>query len=193
MQDFPHIRVKTDAQGRWQCSILPVNADPATRLWFFVEHPHYLSDIGGYSRRLSLKTARAMTGALILSSGVTVRGQVRDGKERPVPGARVVLAYSPSSAESIRTTTDAAGRFTFTHANNRNGLGRWSLSVEAPGFAPAWTLIVPERRFPTGRLPARAGQGISRASHRQRRPAGRRSCGLRPLGGVLPLRLERSD
>ena len=85
---FPHIRVKTDAQGRWRCSILPLDVDPATRLWFFVEHPHYLSDTGGYSRRLSLKTARAMNGALILSSGVIVRGQVRDDKERPVSGRR---------------------------------------------------------------------------------------------------------
>jgi RNA polymerase sigma factor (sigma-70 family) len=140
---FQHISVKTDDQGRWRCSILPAYADPDTRLWFFVEHPLYVSDIGGYSRRLSLKTARAMTGALILRAGVIVRGQVRDDKERPVPGAKVVLAYSPSSAESLRTTTDAAGGFIFTHANNRNGLGRWSLSVEAPGFAPSWTMIVP--------------------------------------------------
>jgi RNA polymerase sigma factor (sigma-70 family) len=145
---FPHIQVKTDAQGRWRCSILPVNADPTTRLWFLVGHPAYVSDTSGYSRRLSLKTVRAMTGALILSSGVNVGGQVRDGDGRPVPGARIVLAYSASPAEALRATTDGAGRFTFAHANNRNGLGRWSLSAEAPGFAPAWTMIVPNGEIP---------------------------------------------
>jgi RNA polymerase sigma factor (sigma-70 family) len=115
---FPHIRVNTDAQGRWQCSILPANADETTRIWLFVKHPDYVSDTGGYSRRLSLKTARAMTGALILSTGVNVRGRVRDGKGQPVAGARVVLAYSPSAADALRATTDAAGRFSFTHAIN---------------------------------------------------------------------------
>ena len=55
---LPHLRVKTDAEGRWRCSILPANADPDTRLWFFVEHPDYVSDTGGFSRRLSLETAR---------------------------------------------------------------------------------------------------------------------------------------
>ena len=61
---FPHFRVKTDAQGRWRCSILPANADQGSRLLFFVKHHDYVSDTGGYARRLSLKTARAMTGAL---------------------------------------------------------------------------------------------------------------------------------
>src|SRR5208282_4078420 len=59
---FPHIRVRTDRRGFWQCSILPMVADPATRLWFSVAHPDYVSDTGGYSRRLTLKTARAMNG-----------------------------------------------------------------------------------------------------------------------------------
>ena len=52
---LPHLRVKTDAEGRWRCSILPAKANPDTRLWFFVEHPDYVSDTGGYSRRLSLR------------------------------------------------------------------------------------------------------------------------------------------
>jgi RNA polymerase sigma factor (sigma-70 family) len=145
---FPNIRVKTDHQGRWQCSILPMDADPATRLWFLVTHPDYVSDTAGYSRRLSLKTARAMSGSLIMSSGVTVRGEVRDAKGQAVAGARVVIAYSPSSAETLRAMTDTAGRFVFAHANNRNGLGRWSLGVEAVGFAPAWKLIVPNGEVP---------------------------------------------
>ncbi len=145
---FPHMRVHTDDQGRWQCSILPVNADPTTRLWFFVKHPDHLSDTGGYARRLSLKTARAMTGALIISRGEGIRGQVRDGNDRPVAGATVVLAYSGSSGDSLKTTTDAEGRYQFLHANDRNGLGRWSLSVEAPGFAPSWKMIVPKGEIP---------------------------------------------
>jgi RNA polymerase sigma factor (sigma-70 family) len=159
---YPHIRIKTDAQGRWRCSILPANADPGTRLWFFVEHPDHVSDTGGYSRRLSLATARAMTGALIMSSGANVSGQVRDGATKVVAGARVVLAYSGSSGDCLRTTTDPEGHFRFPHAHNRNGLGRWSVSVEAAGFAPAWQMIVPTGQIPPldfRLIPAKAFRG----------------------------------
>jgi len=145
---YPHIRVKTDAEGRWRCSILPADADRATRLWFFVEHPDHVSDTGGYSRRLSLQTARAMTGALIMSSGVNVSGQVRDATDEAVAGAKIVLAYSPSSGDCLKTTTDPEGRFQFPHAHNRNGLGRWSVCVEAAGFAPAWQMVVPTGQIP---------------------------------------------
>lgn len=45
-------------------------------------------------------------------------------------------------------TTDVAGRFAFPHANNKTGLGRWSVSVEAAGFAPAWKMVVPAGEIP---------------------------------------------
>ncbi len=143
-----HLTVKTDAQGRWRCSILPANADHGSRLLFLVRHHDYVSDAGGYARRLSLKTARAMTGALVIKSGVHVAGQVNDGTGRVVAGATVILAYSPNSDDLLRTTTDAAGRFTFPHADKRTGLGRWSVSVEAAGFAPAWKMVVPKGEIP---------------------------------------------
>ena len=146
---FPHLLVKTDTQGRWRCSILPANADQATRLWFFVTQPGHVSDSGGYARRLSLKTARAMTGALVMKSGLNVIGQVQDGKGRFVSGATVILAYSPSSGNCLRTTTDAAGQFRFPHADNTARLGRWSVSVEAAGFAPAWKMVVPKGEIPS--------------------------------------------
>jgi RNA polymerase sigma factor (sigma-70 family) len=145
---FPHFQVKTDAQGRWRCSILPANADQGSRLLFLVKHDDYVSDSGGYARRLSLKTARAMTGALVLKSGLHVAGQVHDGAGRFVAGATVILAYSPSSGNFLRTTTDAAGRFAFPHADDTSGLGRWSVSVEATGFAPVWKMIVPKGEIP---------------------------------------------
>lgn len=146
---YPRLQVKTDAEGRWRCSILPANPGPGTRLWFFVEHPDHVSDIGGYSRRLSLKTARAMTGALIMADGIDIRGQVRDGANRPVPGARVVLAYSRSEGDSLKTTTDADGRFRFPHAGKRFSSNHWTVVVEAAGFGPAWEIITPTATVPS--------------------------------------------
>ncbi len=146
---YPRLQVKTDAEGQWRCSILPANPDPGTRLWFFVEHPDHVSDTGGYSRRLSLKTARAMTGALIMADGIDIRGQVRDGANRPVPGARVVLAYSRSSGDSLKTTTDAEGRFRFPHAGKRFSTNRWTVVVEAAGFGPTLEVITPTAAVPS--------------------------------------------
>ena len=119
-----------------------------TRLWFRVSHPDHVSDSGGYSRQLSIKTARAMTGALALRSGVQVAGLVRDAHGRAVPGATVILAYSGNSGDFLRKTTDAAGRFVFAHADDKAKLGRFCVSVEAVGFSPAWKMLVPREGTP---------------------------------------------
>ena len=143
--EFPVIRVKTDAQGRWRCSCLPAHPDPRLRLFIQVKHLDYASDTGAYfRRRLSLKTARAMTGVLIMKSGVRVSGEVRDGKGAAVPGARVALAYTNLKGNFLATRTDAAGRFVFPHVNNEPilDLDRCIVSAEALGPAPERKVIV---------------------------------------------------
>ena len=69
----PMIRADGSARSCRRMPIRPRGCGSSSK------HPDYVSDTGGYSRRLSLKTARAMTGALVMSSGVNVSGQVRDG------------------------------------------------------------------------------------------------------------------
>ena len=145
---FPSITVKTDENGRWRCSALPEDAEQTTRLWFSVSHPDHVSDSRGYSRRLSLKTARAMTEAFVLRSGVQIAGQAHDAHGKAVPGATVVLAYSANAGDFLRTKTDQAGRFIFAHADNKPTLGRFCLSVEAVGFSPAWKMLVPGDAIP---------------------------------------------
>jgi RNA polymerase sigma factor (sigma-70 family) len=145
---FPYFIVKTDAEGAWRCAILPRNADQGTRLWFELEHPGHASDTAFYSRRLSLKSARAMSVALVMRSGVAVAGEVHDGQGRMIAGAEVTLAYSASGGDCLRTTTDPAGRFAFQHCDRHSGLGRWSVAVEAAGFAPEWKMVVPRAVMP---------------------------------------------
>jgi RNA polymerase sigma factor (sigma-70 family) len=145
---YPYLSVKTDAAGAWRCSILPRDADQGTRLWFALEHPDHASDTGYYSRRLSLKSARAMNVALVMRSGVDVIGEVHDGAGRLVAGAKVKLAYSPNGGDFAQTTTDAAGHFAFQHADDLSRMRRWSVAVEAAGFAPAWKMIVPSKLGP---------------------------------------------
>ncbi len=145
---FASIRVKTGAQGRWQCSILPEDAEGNVRLWLRVSHRDFVNDSGGYSRRLSVKTARSMTATLTMRAGLRVAGHVHGAHGQAVPGATVTLAYSASSGNFLRTKTDAAGRFLFAHADEKASLERFSVSVEAAGFAPAWKVLVPRDGIP---------------------------------------------
>jgi len=147
--DFPCIRVKTDAEGRWHTTSLPADLADArskTVLLLQVAHPRYVSDTGGFQRRLSLGTARAMTSVLVMKPGVTVSGQVRDSQGKPVPGARVVLAYSNNATDFLRTKTDATGGFDFPHVNEKPPLWRWVVNVETTGFAPAWKIASPHSK-----------------------------------------------
>ena len=173
---YPCITVKTDAQGHWRASILPEGAERDTRLWFRVSHPDFVRDSGGYSRRLSIKTARAFSGALPLRRGLRIAGQAHAAHGQAISGATVILAYSASSGDFLRTTTDAAGQFAFAHANERARLGRYCVSVEAAGFSPAWKMLVPREGTPaldfeltaakpfTGRVVDSQGRPVAGAS-----------------------------
>ena len=84
-----------------------------------------------------------MTGILVMKPGVSVSGQVRDNQGKPVPRARVVLAYSNHPTDFLGTRTDEAGRFVFPHVNEKPPLWRWIVNVETTGFAPAWKIVSP--------------------------------------------------
>jgi hypothetical protein len=158
----PHVRVRTDVEGRWRCSSLPADPGPNSALLLRVEHPDYVSDTGGFQRQLSLRTARAMTGVVPMKSGVSISGLVRDTTGDPVAEARVALAYSNHPEDFLGTRTDAAGRFVFAHADDHRPLRRWVVEVEAAGFAPAYKVTSPESKLPPVELslsPARPFYG----------------------------------
>jgi tetratricopeptide (TPR) repeat protein len=65
-----------------------------------------------------------------------VTGTVRDDGGKPVLRATVV-AHNPDQAPSSQTaSTDAKGRFAFLGLRR----GRWTFTVEAPGFLPGYAI-----------------------------------------------------
>jgi uncharacterized GH25 family protein len=169
--NFAYVRVKTDAGGRWRCSSLPAAPRHNSALLLRVVHPDYVSDTGGFKRQLSLRTARAMTGVLVMKPGATVSGHIRDSEGMPVHGARVVLAYSNVGTDSLATRTDAAGRFVFAHADVHAQLWRWIVEVEAAGFAPASMVISPVPKPPPVELKLSRGHAFhGRIIDRKGRP-----------------------
>jgi uncharacterized GH25 family protein len=106
-----------------------------------------------------------------MKSGESVSGLVLDTKGNPVPRARVVLAYSNHPKDFIRTRTDAAGRFTFPHADDHPPLWRWIIEVEATGFAPAWKVTSPKPTLPPVEFSLSPGRPFyGRVVDRQGRP-----------------------
>ena len=79
---------------------------------FRVEHPRFVSG-HGYDRRLPIKDLRALTAAITLETGFTVRGSVSDQNARPIEGATVILSNFNAKYGPIRTKTGANGQFQF--------------------------------------------------------------------------------
>ena len=145
--DIPYLRLTTDVEGRWRCSCLPAAPGRGTALVLSVAHPDFVSD-SGFRRRISLRTARAMTGILQMTSGVSVSGLVRDSDGKPAPGARVFLAYSSHPTDVLGTRTDTAGRFVFPHADDHPPLRALDHPSRGCGVGAAWKVIPPKSELP---------------------------------------------
>ena len=145
--DFP---VRTDSQGRWRASYLPPGLPGDAMILLRLEHPDFVSEPRGYSRRHTADECRALEVAEAMQDGVPASGRVVDAEGRPVAGARVTLALSGSDGQWLRTETDAEGRFRFGHLPGppspepgrpilwRNAL---PVTVEHPGFASSVGMV----------------------------------------------------
>lgn len=129
---------------------------------------------------------------VVLSAGLTVRGAVRDRRDRPVAGAVVDLQPAPSrdTLARIRETRDpdpALARSAITDENGRFELlhlspGRFDLGARASGFASTrvpgidvpespgpvdlGTVLLDEEAVVTGRVRDTAGRPLEGASVR---------------------------
>jgi protocatechuate 3,4-dioxygenase beta subunit len=131
--------LKTDADGRWRCTMMPDDLIVKDRLMFRLIHPDYVSEPLGYSRRLPIEALRGMTSVMHMEDGVPLTGRVVDSRGLPIVGARVFLqvpgveinlaSLTPEQADCLQTETDADGRYRFGHIKP----GERQVIIEASG------------------------------------------------------------
>ncbi|UCG60111.1 MAG: carboxypeptidase regulatory-like domain-containing protein [Phycisphaerales bacterium] len=126
----------TDAQGKWRSDILPENIDG---LWMNLKHPDYVtSETWNTIPVPPEKALRNFTSVMVLQSGVTLSGVVRDEKGNPIHDALVQLGSSGYSSET--TQTDKQGHFTFKNCDE----GELHVSIQAQGKSPEARRLLPK-------------------------------------------------
>jgi hypothetical protein len=78
---------------------------------FRVEHPRFLNSGRAYDRRLPIKDLRALTSAMVMETGFSLRGTVTDQKGKPIAGATVVWRGDEEEDRLVRVKAGADGRF----------------------------------------------------------------------------------
>jgi beta-lactamase regulating signal transducer with metallopeptidase domain/protocatechuate 3,4-dioxygenase beta subunit len=130
-QMFTHSYAITDAAGNWQCTEVPPSM-AASQISLRILHPEIPTPA---ERKL---TEAEVSGATIesqLLGGVIVRGTVTDEAGHPIVGAQVLsLARQHYVERILRTTTDAAGKF--SQRIPQSNPFRQNLMIHAKGFAP---------------------------------------------------------
>ncbi|MHC5539201.1 carboxypeptidase-like regulatory domain-containing protein, partial [Singulisphaera rosea] len=161
--DYP---VKTDAEGRWRCDVMPSKLDD---VWIRLSHPDFAVDTTyGATPKPSMAQLRDQTGVMVMKKGLVLEGQVLDLEGRPIGGASVAQGSDRWGTEYPDTITNAQGRFRFGGIKP----GEVTLTVQAKGRAPDVKSMVLEKegesvefrlgpgRTIRGRVLDPAGQGI---------------------------------
>lgn len=122
--------VKTDAEGKWRCDIMPSKLDD---VWISLAHPDYVDDnMYGTTEKPSMEALRALTGIMVMKKGLEVSGIVMDTKGNTISNAFVAQGSDRWGSHYPDTRTDEEGRFHFVNAQP----GEMILTVSAEGKAP---------------------------------------------------------
>jgi len=122
---------KTDANGFWQCDIMPAKFDG---LSIRLAHPNYIDD-ESYNARTTppIRELRDMNSVMVMNEGVNLVGTVVDCNGLPI--AKAGVRQGQENTWGIiypRTETDDQGKFEFRNTR----AGRVMLTVQAKGYAP---------------------------------------------------------
>ncbi|HOX59039.1 MAG TPA: sigma-70 family RNA polymerase sigma factor [Candidatus Paceibacterota bacterium] len=125
IQFGPDTVLRTDADGRWSCSMIPQSRETIHAL---LEHPQFVAT----PTDIPVTNSQAKPLVLQIRRGLTVTGLVADTAGRPVAGAAVRELHDRQD-RALSSTTDTSGRFEFRNLP----AGDIMLAVQADGLAPA--------------------------------------------------------
>ena len=121
---------KTDADGRWQCDIVPSKLDD---VWIRLAHPDYISDeMYGKTPKPPIEKLRDMTGVMVMKKGLSVSGLVLDSNGQPIEGASVAQGSDRHGSHYPSTKTNSDGHFVFKNSKP----GEMILTIQASGYSP---------------------------------------------------------
>ena len=121
----------TDANGRWQCDMVPAGLNAVS---ISLEHAEYLVERvqyrSGMPSQRELAELKSRTAVVVLRKGLTLEGRVINSEGNPIANAD--LSLSRSFRRAI-CTTDDQGRFEL----DRVPPGRNEVAIRAKGYVPA--------------------------------------------------------
>ncbi len=122
--------VKTDAEGRWRCDVVPAKLDD---VWLRLNHPDFAGDrMYGDTPKPTLEKLRDLSGVMVMKKGIAVSGRVLAADGSPVAGAKVAQGADRFGSHYPETKSDDQGRFRFENVRP----GEMILTVQAKGHGP---------------------------------------------------------
>lgn len=151
--------VKTDAQGKWRCDVMPSKPEGVS---VKVSHPAFQSDASyGASGQPNNDDLRKMTSVLVMKKGMDgtgIAGVVNDGQTgKPIAGVKVRQGDDYQGTKYPETTTDASGGFRFASVK----AGKLILTAQVAGYMPELQEIEVKPGMEPVRFQLRRGQGFA--------------------------------
>ncbi|MFA5293668.1 MAG: carboxypeptidase regulatory-like domain-containing protein [Phycisphaerae bacterium] len=126
--------ITTDADGKWQCDMLPAELLEGQQIGFRITHSDY-ADNRFWIRQSNTSELQMLQNrefVITVKKGAAIYGYVLDNANRPIAKASVFIGEDRYNPDNLKTKTNDSGYYEFAHAKQ----GFNVLTVLANGYAP---------------------------------------------------------
>ena len=147
---------RTDAQGRWRCSHMPLSLEGMT---ICIERDGYAeTQLDRAAYKSQLENLQSQKTVFVLNKGLLLQGTITDQQGKPAPSARVAISqqYAAFSSGCNILYADADGRYRFDQC----GSGEITISVAANGLVSQHRDIKIEANGPSVDFRLKPGRAV---------------------------------